>query len=59
MDCIDYTLELFQTRGGAAYLGEAISQREHALQTSNLAVCGQASDALVAAALLHDVGHLS
>jgi predicted HD phosphohydrolase len=37
---------------------EAVSQLEHALQTAELAADADAPDPLVAAALLHDVGHL-
>jgi phosphonate degradation associated HDIG domain protein len=37
---------------------EEISQLDHALQTAALAVADGASDELVVAALLHDVGHL-
>jgi phosphonate degradation associated HDIG domain protein len=58
MNCVDTILDLFATRGGEAYLGEPISQREHALQAAYLASREQAPDALVAAALLHDIGHL-
>lgn len=50
--------ELFRTRGDAAYHGEAVSQTEHALQSAALAEGEGASDALVVAALLHDIGHL-
>jgi len=45
---------LFQTRGAAAYGLAGVSQTEHALQAAALA----APPALVAAALLHDIGHL-
>jgi phosphonate degradation associated HDIG domain protein len=58
MDCIDEILHLFETRGSAAYLGEPLSQREHALQAAHLAELDRASDELVAASLLHDIGHL-
>jgi phosphonate degradation associated HDIG domain protein len=37
---------------------EAVSQRDHALQTAALAEQAGAEPALVVAALLHDVGHL-
>lgn len=40
------------------YIGEPISQLEHALQCGCLAAEAGASEELVAAALLHDVGHL-
>jgi gamma-butyrobetaine dioxygenase len=47
-----------QARGGDAYLGEAVTQRDHALQAAALAAGAEASPALVVAALLHDVGWL-
>jgi OPA family glycerol-3-phosphate transporter-like MFS transporter len=49
---------LFAERGDSAYLGESVSQTEHALQSAYLAEREGASDELVVAALLHDVGHL-
>jgi gamma-butyrobetaine dioxygenase len=58
MDVVDQILKLFDRRGAAAYLGEPVSQMEHALQAAHLAVQERASEVLVAAALLHDIGHL-
>jgi phosphonate degradation associated HDIG domain protein len=58
MGIVDDILDLFATRGAAAYHGEAVSQEEHALQAAELAGREGAPDALVVAALLHDVGHL-
>ena len=49
---------LFAERGGVAYAGEPVSQTEHALQCAWLAERAAAGDALVTAALLHDLGHL-
>jgi len=49
---------LFETRGAAAYGLAGVSQTEHALQTAALAEAEGAPPALVAAALLHDIGHL-
>lgn len=49
---------LFARRGGEQYAGEPVTQLEHALQTALLAERAGADDELVAAALLHDVGHL-
>lgn len=40
------------------YPGEPISHWEHALQTAHRAQQARASEALVSAALLHDIGHL-
>src|SRR5262249_4940556 len=51
-------MALFERGGRQAYFGEPVSQEEHALQTAYLAVQEEAADALVVAALLHDVGHL-
>ena len=55
---VDEIVTLFETRGEAEYFGEPVSQREHALQAAHLAEQEGASDALIVAALLHDVGHL-
>ena len=49
---------LFARKGGRAYDGEPVSQIEHALQTAARAEDDGATPALVAAALLHDLGHL-
>jgi gamma-butyrobetaine dioxygenase len=58
MDVVDVVVRLFAVGGEAAYFGEAVSQAAHALQAAHLAEQAGADDALVAAALLHDVGHL-
>ena len=58
MDVIDKIFDLFANRGDDAYFGEAVSQKEHALQSAYEAEKSGASDALIVAALLHDVGHL-
>lgn len=57
-EVLDRVGRLFADRGGAEYHGEAVSQLEHALQAAALAEAdGLPADA-IAAALLHDVGHL-
>ncbi len=48
---------LYEQRGGHSY-GEGVTQLEHALQSAVLAQAADAPPSLVAAALLHDVGHL-
>jgi predicted HD phosphohydrolase len=53
---VDELLELYERFGDEPY-GEAVSQRSHALQCAVLATAANARDELVAAALLHDVGH--
>jgi phosphonate degradation associated HDIG domain protein len=55
---IDTIVRLFRERGDAAYIGEPVSQTEHALQTAWQAEKAGAESTLIAAALLHDVGHL-
>jgi phosphonate degradation associated HDIG domain protein len=57
-ETIDEILRLFELRGDSEYGGEAVTQREHALQASHFARQTGASPALVSAALLHDIGHL-
>jgi phosphonate degradation associated HDIG domain protein len=49
---------LFSRHGFAQYSGEPVTQLEHALQTAHLAEQSEASDELVTACLLHDLGHL-
>ena len=56
-ESIDEVLELY-TRHGREHYDEDLSQLDHALQTAALARAAGAPDELVAAALLHDVGHL-
>ncbi|MFM7320023.1 MAG: phosphonate degradation HD-domain oxygenase [Armatimonadota bacterium] len=48
----------FGAGGGDLYVGEAVTQLEHALQAAALAEQEGAPDELVVAALLHDIGHL-
>jgi phosphonate degradation associated HDIG domain protein len=55
---VEELIELFAERGGSQYGGEAVTQLEHALQAALLAEQDGASDELVVAALVHDVGHL-
>jgi len=55
---IDDIRTLFARKGGRAYDGEPVTQLEHALQTAARAEAADAPPALIAAALLHDLGHL-
>jgi phosphonate degradation associated HDIG domain protein len=57
-DIIADILKLFNDKGHSEYGGEAVTQLEHALQTATLARENNASDQLITAALLHDIGHL-
>jgi phosphonate degradation associated HDIG domain protein len=58
MNTVDLVFELYETRGAAWYGDEQVSQLEHALQAARLARVDGAPSHLVAAALLHDIGHL-
>jgi phosphonate degradation associated HDIG domain protein len=49
---------IYSARGAAAYFGESVTTLEHSLQAAHFARKSNASDALIAAALLHDIGHL-
>jgi gamma-butyrobetaine dioxygenase len=50
--------ELFASEGAADYLGEPVTVAQHLLQAGALATQAGAPAAVVAAALLHDSGHL-
>ena len=50
---------LIEKEGGARYGREPVSQLEHALQSAELALRAGARPALIVAAMLHDIGHLS
>lgn len=52
---IDQIFELFH-RFGSLYYGEDATQLQHALQVAELARRNRCSDAMIAAAVLHDVG---
>lgn len=49
--------DLFARHGSLAY-GEVVDQTAHALQCAALAEAEDAPDALITAALLHDIGHM-
>jgi gamma-butyrobetaine dioxygenase len=55
---VDQLAKLFAEQGESEYLGEAVTQAEHMFQAAACAEQSGASNALIAAALLHDVGHL-
>lgn len=50
--------DIIAARGGELYGGEAVTQEQHALQCAQLAEDEGAPDHLIAAALMHDIGHL-
>lgn len=51
-------IDLFHAHGSSQYGHEAVTQLQHGLQAAELARRDGAGPELVAAALLHDVGHL-
>jgi phosphonate degradation associated HDIG domain protein len=55
---IDRILTVFREKGNGLYFGEAVTETEHALQSAHLAEQSGAAPDLIAAALLHDIGHL-
>ncbi|MEM8769970.1 MAG: HD domain-containing protein, partial [Pseudomonadota bacterium] len=57
-DPVTEILALYRQAGHKDYVGEAVSQLEHAAQTADCAVEEGLSDEIVTAAFLHDVGHL-
>ena len=56
---IPFLGEIFARRGSEEYLGEQVTIAEHMLQGAQLAEDAGAPDEVVAAALLHDVGHFT
>jgi [1-hydroxy-2-(trimethylamino)ethyl]phosphonate dioxygenase len=57
VSALDEIRVAFARRGGDTY-GEGVSQLEHALQCAACAERDGAAPALIAATLLHDIGHL-
>ena len=54
---VAFIADIFERRGAESYLGEAVTMSEHMLQGAVLAEQEGAPEELVAAALLHDIGH--
>lgn len=54
---VEELANLFERFGGETY-GEGVTQAEHGLQAAAVAASEGAAPSLIAAALLHDVGHL-
>jgi [1-hydroxy-2-(trimethylamino)ethyl]phosphonate dioxygenase len=57
LSSVDEVFALLVSGGGAAYFGERVTVLEHSLQAAWF-VRREGDDALTAAALLHDLGHL-
>jgi gamma-butyrobetaine dioxygenase len=56
-NAVDKLAALFEAIAGTSYLGEPVTIAEHMLQAAAWARRDGASDELIAAALLHDVGY--
>ena len=54
---VEFIADIFERRGAESYLGEPVTISEHMLQGAWLAEQDGAPEELVAAALLHDIGH--
>ncbi len=54
---VDFIVDIFDRRGADSYLGEAVTMSQHMLQAALLAEEAGAGDDMIAAALLHDIGH--
>ncbi|MCA8967066.1 MAG: HD domain-containing protein [Planctomycetes bacterium] len=58
-EVIDILADVFLRRGADSYLGEQVTMSEHMYQCAQLAADDGADDTLIAACLLHDIGHYS
>lgn len=56
---VSFIADILTRRGAEEYLGEPVTISEHMLQCAELAERAGASDVLIAAALLHDIGHFT
>ena len=54
---VAFIADIFERRGADSYLGEPVTMSQHMLQGAVLAEGEGAPEELVAAALLHDIGH--
>lgn len=54
---VAFIADIFERRGAESYLGEPVTMAQHMLQGAKLAEDAGAPDELIAAALLHDIGH--
>ncbi|MFT5502862.1 MAG: putative HD phosphohydrolase [Gammaproteobacteria bacterium] len=57
LDIVALIEDIFHRRGAESYLGEAITMSQHMLQAAARAERDNRDDEVVAAALLHDIGH--
>lgn len=58
LNTVDEVFALLESGGGEAYFGEPVTVLEHSLQAAWFVQRKGSANTLIAAALLHDVGHL-
>lgn len=56
--CVEEVFRIYEEHGADDYIGEPISQIEHAVQSAQLAEEQGYDDAVILAAFFHDIGHL-
>ena len=56
---VAFLADIFERRGGEEYLGEPVTMAEHMLQAATLAEENGQDEAIIVAALLHDIGHFT
>jgi phosphonate degradation associated HDIG domain protein len=56
---VAFLADIFARRGSEEYLGEPVSMAEHMLQAAQCAEAAGQPASVVAAALLHDIGHFT
>src|SRR3954447_14815203 len=56
---VPFLARIFAERGSDEYLGEPVTVADHMLQGAMLAETENAGEELIAAALLHDIGHFT
>lgn len=54
---VAFIADIFERRGAESYLGEDVTMSQHMLQAAALAETDGDSEEMIAAALLHDIGH--
>lgn len=56
---VDFIADIFARRGAEEYLGEKVTISEHMYQAGHLAEEAGASEDIIVASLLHDIGHFT
>lgn len=56
---VEFIAGIFARRGAEEYLGEEVNISEHMYQAGHLAEAAGASEEIIVAALLHDIGHFT